>query len=75
MYDAEAMDAVVAAGESLTTNFSPALTSINLAFGGLALVSTIIAIIVMIPYDLDKKYPAIRVELDKRKDQSVSISK
>lgn len=66
-YDAEAMDAVVAAGESLTTNFSSALTSINLAFGGLALVSTIIAIIVMIPYDLDKRYPAIRADLDKRK--------
>ncbi|MDO4337790.1 MAG: glycoside-pentoside-hexuronide (GPH):cation symporter [Eubacteriales bacterium] len=65
-YDADAMDKAMAAGEKIAEAFPQAHTAINFAFGGLSLVSTIIAIIVLIPYDLDKKYPAIRADLDKR---------
>lgn len=65
-YNADAMDAALAAGENLKEMFPQTCTAINFAFGGLSLISTIIAIIVLIPYDLDKKYPAIRAELDQR---------
>lgn len=68
-YDPDAMDAALAAGENLSANFSSTITAINLSFGGLSFVATIMAIIVLIPYDLDKKYPAIRADLDKRKEQ------
>ena len=65
-YDASAMDKALAAGQNLAEMFPKTQTAINFAFGGLSLVSTIIAIIVLIPYDLDKKYPEIRTELDQR---------
>jgi GPH family glycoside/pentoside/hexuronide:cation symporter len=63
---AENLDAAIAAGQSIAEVYPKAYTAINFAFGGLSLVSTIIAIIVLIPYDLDKKYPEIRAELDRR---------
>lgn len=65
-YDADALDKAMAAGQNIADAFPQTHTAINFAFGGLSLVSTIIAIIVLIPYDLDKKYPAIRADLDKR---------
>ena len=65
-YDAGAMDKALSAGQNLAQMFPKTQTAINFAFGGLSLVSRIIAIIVLIPYDLDKKYPEIRAELDKR---------
>jgi GPH family glycoside/pentoside/hexuronide:cation symporter len=65
-YDADKLDAVVASGQRVADVYPQTATAINFAFGGLSLVSTIIAIVVLIPYDLDKKYPAIRKELDKR---------
>lgn len=66
-YDSGAMDAALAAGENLAVAFPSAIRAINFAFGGLSLVSTILAFVVLIPYDLDKKYPAIRKDLDARK--------
>lgn len=65
-YNAEKLDEAVAAGISIAENFPQTHTAINFAFGGLSLISTVIAILVMIPYDLDKKYPQIRAELNKR---------
>lgn len=65
-YDAAKLDEAIANGVNIATNFSQTHTAINFAFGGLSLISTVIAILVMIPYDLDKKYPQIRAELDKR---------
>ena len=65
-YDADAMDAALAAGQNIAQSFPQTHTAINFAFGGLSLVSTILAIVVLIPYDLDKRYPEIRAELDKR---------
>ena len=66
-YDSDAMDAALAAGLSLAEEFPKAITAINFAFGGLSLVATIIAILVLIPYDLDKIYPKIRADLDERR--------
>ena len=66
-YDATAMDEALAQGLSIATEFPQTYMAINFAFGGLSLVSTIIAIIVLIPYDLDKRYPQIRADLDARK--------
>lgn len=65
-YDASAMDTAMAAGQSITEQFPKACTAINFAFGGLSLIATILCVVVLIPYDLDKKYPEIRAELDKR---------
>lgn len=65
-YDADALDAALAAGQNIAQSFPQTHTAINFAFGGLSLVSTILAIVVLIPYDLDKRYPEIRAELDKR---------
>jgi GPH family glycoside/pentoside/hexuronide:cation symporter len=65
-YDAEKLDAVIAAGQKVADVYPQTATAINFAFGGLSLISTVIAIIVLIPYDLDKKYPEIRKELDRR---------
>ena len=64
------MDAALKAGQNLTEMFPKTQTAINFAFGGLSLVSTILAIVVLIPYDLDKKYPEIRADLDKRQKKT-----
>jgi GPH family glycoside/pentoside/hexuronide:cation symporter len=69
-YNADKLDAVIAAGQKVAEEYPQAHTAINFAFGGLSLISTIIAIIVLIPYDLDKKYPEIRAELDKRQAEN-----
>lgn len=65
-YDATKLDQAIAEGVNIATAYPQTYKAINFAFGGLSLVSTIIAIIILIPYDLDKKYPEIRAELDKR---------
>ncbi len=65
-YDASAMDTAIAAGQSITEQFPKACTAINFAFGGLSLIATILCVVVLIPYDLEKKYPEIRAELDRR---------
>ena len=65
-YDAAKLDEVVAAGQKVAEVYPKTATAINFAFGGLSLISTIIAILVLLPYDLDKRYPEIRAELDKR---------
>ena len=69
-YDADALDSALAAGQNIAQTFPQTHTAINFAFGGLSLVSTILAIVVLIPYDLDKKYPEIRAELDKRQAEA-----
>jgi GPH family glycoside/pentoside/hexuronide:cation symporter len=69
-YNADKLDAVIAAGQKVADVYPQTHTAINFAFGGLSLISTIIAIIVLIPYDLDKKYPEIRAELDKRQAEN-----
>ncbi len=65
-YDSNALDAVVAAGQKVADVYPKTATAINFAFGGLSVISTIICVIILIPYDLDKKYPEVRAELDRR---------
>ena len=65
-YDAAKLDKAIADGVNIAQAFPKTHTAINFAFGGLALVSTVLAVLVLVPYDLDKKYPQIRADLDKR---------
>ena len=65
-YDAAKLDKAIADGVDIATKFPQTHTAINFAFGGLALVSTVMAVVVLLPYDLDKKYPQIRAELNQR---------
>lgn len=65
-FDASKMDAAIAAGTDIASAFPKSVTAINFAFGGLSLIATILCVVVLIPYDLDKKYPEIRAELDAR---------
>lgn len=69
-YDAAKMDAAIAEELDIAANFPQTHTAINFAFGGLSLISTVIAILIMIPYDLDKKYPQIRAELNDRQKET-----
>lgn len=69
-YDAAKLDKAMADGISITKEFPQTHTAINFAFGGLALVATILSIVVLIPYDLDKKYPQIRAELNQRNKEN-----
>lgn len=64
------MDAALAAGESLKEAFPVTIGALNFAFGGLSLAATIVCVLVMLPYDLDKKYPQIRAELDARQKKN-----
>ena len=64
------MDKAIADGVNIAQAFPKTHTAINFAFGGLALVSTVLAVLVLVPYDLDKKYPQIRADLDKRQGKA-----
>ncbi|MCD8077914.1 MAG: glycoside-pentoside-hexuronide (GPH):cation symporter [Lachnospiraceae bacterium] len=63
----EAMDEIIAAGGSVAASFPQTATAINFAFGGLSLIATILCFVVLLPYDLDKKMPSIRADLDARR--------
>ena len=65
-YDAAKLDQAIADGVNIAQQFPQTHTAINFAFGGLSLISTVLAVVVLLPYDLDKKYPQIRADLDKR---------
>ena len=67
-YNGEAMDAALASGQNLREVFPTAMTAINFAFGGLSLVATILAFLILLPYDLDKKMPQIRADIAKRQE-------
>ena len=69
-YDAAKLDKAMADGISIAKEFPQTHTAINFAFGGLELVATILSIVVLIPYDLDKKYPQIRAELNQRNKEN-----
>lgn len=61
-----AMDELIAAGQSISGTYPEVHTALNFAFGGLSLVATVLGIIALIPYDLDKKMPEIRKDLEAR---------
>lgn len=69
-YNADKLDQAIASGVSIAQEFPKTYTAINFAFGGLALISTVLAVVVLLPYDLDKKYPQIRADLDKRQENA-----
>ena len=68
-YDAAKLDQAIADGVNIAQQFPQTHTAINFAFGGLSLISTVLAVVVLLPYDLDKKYPQIRADLDKRQEK------
>lgn len=68
-YDSTALDAILTSGgtvQNIASNYPSTVLTIKIAFIGLSFVTTILTVLVMLPYDLDKKYPVIRAELDKR---------
>ena len=66
-YNAAKLDNAVAAGQKIAEVYPKTHMAINFAFSGISIIAGIIAIVVMLPYDLDKKYPEIRAELDSRR--------
>lgn len=66
-YNAAKLDSAVAAGQKIAEVYPKTHMAINFAFSGISIIAGIIAIVVMLPYDLDKKYPEIRAELDSRR--------
>lgn len=72
-YNADEMDTFLAAGGTvagLGEAYPQAILAIKIAFIGLSLVTSVVCAIVMSRYDLDKKYPEIRAELDKRRENA-----
>lgn len=68
-YDSTALDAVLASDgtvQDIAASYPSTVLAIKLAFMGLSIITTVLAIAVLLPYDLDKKYPEIRAALDKR---------
>lgn len=68
-YNAAELDAVLSGGgtvQDIAAQYPTAITAIKLAFVGLSIVTSVITVLILLPYDLDKKYPAIRAELNKR---------
>lgn len=63
-YDSGVLDSALEAGKNLAAEYPRMILSIKLAFGGLGIVTAIVCIVVMLCYDLDKKYPKIKKELD-----------
>ncbi|MDE7333864.1 MAG: glycoside-pentoside-hexuronide (GPH):cation symporter [Lachnospiraceae bacterium] len=72
-YNAVKLDNAIAAGQKIAEVFPKTHMAINFAFSGLSIVTAVIAILVMIPYDLDKKYPGIRADLDKRRSKNPEV--
>lgn len=69
-YDAGTLDAILSAGGTvadIATAYPTTVMAIKLAFAGFSIFTTLMTVIVMLPYDLDKKYPEISKELERRK--------
>ncbi len=73
-YDSAVLDKILTSGGSvhdIALSHPSTVMSIKLAFAGVSVITTILTILVMIPYDLDKKYATIRSELDKRMKKEI----
>ncbi len=64
------LDALAAAGTSIAETFPQVNTAFKIAFSGVSVIACVIGILLMLPYDLDKKYPQIRADLDERQKQT-----
>ena len=67
-----AMDALIASGQGISGTYPEVHTALNFAFGGLSLIATIVCVIALIPYDLDKKMPEIRKDLEARQKKAAA---
>ena len=69
-YNAEAMDGMLAAGQTVADiagAYPNAILAIKIAFVGVSIVTNLLAFLVLVPFKLEKIYPEIRAELDKRR--------
>lgn len=69
-YDGKLLDSLLASGgtvSDIASGYPSVVTAIRVAFIGLSILTTIVTIVVMLPYDLDKKFPEIQAELDRRR--------
>lgn len=67
-YNASVLDDAMQAGENLAANYPSMISGINLGLAGVGMVTAAICFLSILRYDLDKKYPAVRAELDARKE-------
>lgn len=68
-YNASKLDGILDSGgtvQDIASGYPDTVLAIKLAVCGVTLVATVLSILVMIPYDLDKKAPQIRKELAKK---------
>ena len=68
-YNAEALDGMLSAGQTVADiagAYPNTVLAIKIAFIGVSVITNLIAFLVLIPYKLEKIYPEIRAELDKR---------
>ena len=73
-YDGKLLDSILASGgtvSDIASGYPSVVTAIRVAFIGLSIITTIVTIAVMLPYDLDKKFPEIQAELDRRRKNGV----
>lgn len=69
-YNAEALDGMLSAGQTvadIASAYPSTVLAIKIAFIGVSIVTNLIAFLVLIPFKLEKIYPEIRAELDKRR--------
>ena len=74
-YNGEAMDAMLAAGQTVVDiagAYPSAILAIKIAFVGVSIVTNLLAFLVLVPFTLDKIYPEIRAELDKRRSAATN---
>ncbi len=72
-YDPTALEAILAGGgtvQEIASSYPSTIFAIKMAFCIFPLLATIMTVVVMLPYDLDKIYPEIRKTLDKRLEMS-----
>lgn len=71
-YNADILDKLLASGgtvQDIAAKYPETVFAIKFAFIGVLLITTVLCIISLLPYNLDKKNAEIRAELDRRKEQ------
>lgn len=64
------LDALATAGTPIGASFPTVDMAFKIAYGGVSVIACVIGILLMIPYDLDKKYAQVRADLDARQKQN-----
>ena len=60
------LDSLAAAGTPIGASFPQIEMAFKIAYGGVSVIVCVIGVLLMLPYDLDKKYAQIRADLDAR---------